>query len=171
MRLVPNMYKNKVEDIPYKKLKSMGIKVLLFDLDNTLALLDEVECPIRVVKLINKLSKDFKVFIITNGHGKRALPYKEKLDIEIISKAMKPFTRGLRKLHKEYHFKKDEMVMIGDQLITDMISGKKYGIMTILVDPLGKKDLKMTYFNRLLEKIIFKYYASKGVFKRGRYYE
>lgn len=171
MDLVPNIYVHKVEDIPYTKLKRKGIKALIFDLDNTLATLDEKECPKRVENLINKLSKDFTCFIITNGSGKRALPYKEKLNIKIISRALKPFTKGLREISNKYHFKKSEMVMIGDQLMTDILSGKKYGIMTVFVDPLASKDLKMTYINRFFEKIILKHYEARGKFKRWRYYE
>jgi len=59
MRLIPDIYVHKIEDIPYDKLKEEGIKALVFDLDNTLATLDEKACPERVKKLINKLNKDF----------------------------------------------------------------------------------------------------------------
>ena len=171
MRLIPDIYVHKIEDIPYDKLKEEGIKALVFDLDNTLATLDEKACPERVKKLINKLNKDFTCFIVTNGNGKRAKPYKDKLNIKIISMALKPFTKGLRELEKKYHLKKSEMVIIGDQLMTDILSGKRFGIKTLLVDPLAKKDLKMTYFNRFFENKIIKHYEKKDLFKRWRYYE
>lgn len=171
MRLIPDIYVHKIEDIPYDKLKEEGIKALVFDLDNTLATLDEKACPERVEKLINKLNKDFICFIVTNGNGKRAKPYKDKLNIKIISMALKPFTKGLRELEKKYHLKKSEMVIIGDQLMTDILSGKRFGIKTVLVDPLAKKDLKMTYFNRFIENKIIKHYEKKDLFKRWRYYE
>ena len=171
MKFLPDMYVKDVKSIPYNKLKKMGIKCLIFDLDNTLALLDEVEPPKRVTDLIDKLNKDFKVFIITNSKGRRALPYREVLDIEIISFAMKPFTKGLREISKKYKFKKQEMVMIGDQLVTDILSGKNFGIKTIFVDALGEKDLKITKLNRFIEKKIINKYNKKGIFERGKYYE
>ena len=68
-------------------------------------------------------------------------------------------------------FRKEEICIIGDQLLTDVFSGKNYNIMTILVDPLGKKDLKVTKINRIIENIILKKYNKKGIFKRGNYYE
>ena len=43
-----------------------------------------------------------------------------------------------------YNLKKEEMIIIGDQIVTDIISGKRFKIKTILVDPLGVKDLKIT---------------------------
>lgn len=61
--------------------------------------------------------------------------------------------------------------MIGDQIVTDIFSGKLYGVKTILVDPLGVKDLKITGLNRLIEGRIVKRYEKLGVFKKGSYYE
>ena len=63
------------------------------------------------------------------------------------------------------------MVMIGDQVVTDVLAGKRFHIKTILVDPLGKADLKITGLNRFIENIILKRYSKKGVFERGKYYE
>ena len=63
------------------------------------------------------------------------------------------------------------MVMIGDQLVTDIASANKFRIKSILVDPLGKKDMKVTFFNRMYENMIIKRYMKKGVFERGKYYE
>ena len=62
------------------------------------------------------------------------------------------------------------MVMIGDQIVTDIVSGNKFKIMTILVDPLGEKDLKITGLNRLVEARIIKYFKKRGLFERGKYY-
>lgn len=84
---------------------------------------------------------------------------------------MKPSTRGLRKIKQNYNFKKNEMVMIGDQIVTDIIAGKRFRIKTILVDPLGNADLKITGLNRRIEKFILKRYQKRGVFERGKYYE
>ena len=45
--------------------------------------------------------------------------------------------------------------------------GNRLNMHTILVDPLGKKDLKITFFNRWLEERIMK----RIKVKRGEYYE
>ncbi len=169
--LIPDMYKKSIFDINYPLLKSKGIKCLIFDLDNTLALIDDVNCPDEVKKLVKELKKDFKVLIISNNTKKRIKPYMEQLDIDAISFALKPSTKGLRQIVKKYNFKRSEMVMIGDQLPTDILSGKRFNIMTILVEPLAKKDLKVTSFNRMIEKRLIKKYEKRGLFKKGDYYE
>lgn len=170
-RYKPTIYKKDIFSINYKKLKKDGIKCLIFDLDNTLALIDEKECPQKTLELIKKLQNDFLIFIISNNSRKRIQPYKDALGVDAVSFAMKPFTRGLRKIKKKYNLLKKEMVMIGDQIVTDIISGRNFNIKTILVDPLGKKDMKITSINRKIESWIINRYYKRGIFKRGSYYE
>ena len=63
------------------------------------------------------------------------------------------------------------MAIIGDQLVTDIYAGTRYGIITVLVDPLGEKDLWVTKFNRIKENRKLRKYKKKNVFERGKYYE
>lgn len=167
----PTMYRKDVFDIDYKKLKDIGITCLVFDLDNTLGLIDQKKCPMKVKKLIKELQEDFLVLIASNNTKRRVAPYLKELGIGGVANSLKPSTRGLSKIKREYHLKKKEMVMIGDQLITDVLSGKRFHIMTILVDPLGKKDLKITGLNRYWEDKIIKRYEKRGEFRRGSYYD
>ena len=167
----PTMYRKNIFDIDYKKLKKMGIRCLVFDLDNTLGLLDHERCPLKTKQLIKSLQNDFLIFIASNNHMKRIRPYMEDLGVGGVSLCMKPSTRGLRKIKKQYHVKKKEMVMIGDQIVTDVLAGKRFHIMTILVDSLGKKDLKITGLNRYWEDKIIRRYEKRGEFRRGNYYD
>ncbi len=167
----PTRYYKDIFSINYEKLKEEGIKCLVFDLDNTLALIEEKDCPAKTYKLISKLQKDFIVFIISNNTRKRIKPYMDALGVDAVGLAMKPLTRGLRRIKRIHKLKKKEMVMIGDQIVTDVISGKNFRIKTILVDPLGVKDLKITNLNRKIEAYIINRYRKRGIFERGKYYE
>lgn len=165
------MYFKSIFEINYQKLKDMNIKCLIFDLDNTLVLIDQDKCKDSVRLLINDLKNDFDVYIVSNSKSSRVNPFLEDLEIDGVSLSLKPSTKAYKKILKKYNYKKNEMVMIGDQLVTDIFSGNKFGIYTILVDSLGIKDLKITKFNRIIERIILKKYSRKGIFERGRYYE
>jgi len=168
---VPDLYKKDIYHINYSSLRDKGIRCLVFDLDNTLGLISNVECPLETKKLIDGLKKDFLIYICSNNTQKRLQPYLNCLDVWGVSWSIKPLTIGLNKIRRKNHLNKQEMCIIGDQMITDILAGKNFGIMTILTDPLGEKDLKITSFNRFIEKIIVKYYAKKDLFERGRYYE
>ena len=55
--------------------------------------------------------------------------------------------------------------------MTDIFGGNRYKCFTILVDPLGKKDLKVTFVNRFIENRIINHLSKKGILERGKYYE
>lgn len=166
----PNIYKKNIFDIDYEALKSRGIKCLIFDLDNTLGLIDQKKCPLKVKKLIKNLQEDFLVLINSNNTPRRLKPYLKELGIGGVAFGLKPSIRGLLEIKLKYKLKKSEMAMIGDQIITDILAGNRFRILTILVDPLGEKDLKITGLNRKLEKRIVKYFNKRGLFERGKYY-
>ena len=168
---IHDMYKKTIADIDYSKLKDKGISCLIFDLDNTIALIDEKKVSSKNKKLLDKLMGDFEVVIVSNNIKKRISDFCEPLGVPYISFAMKPFPYCFSKIRKMYKIEKKQMCIIGDQLMTDILGGNSYGIFTVLIDPLGKKDLKITTFNRYLENKIIKKLSKKNIFERGKYYD
>ena len=166
----PKIYQKNIFEINYKELKNEGIKCLIFDLDNTLGLISHKSCPDEAKKLINKLKKDFTVIISSNNTRKRLKPYLEELGIDGVAWSMKPSIKSLIQIKAKYKLKKKEMCIIGDQIVTDVLAGNRYHIKTILVDPLGEKDLRITGLNRKVEARIVKHYEKRGIFERGKYY-
>ena len=170
MLCYPKMYQNKVENINYLKLKDMGIKCLVFDLDNTIALIDQDLIGDDIKKLLTNLKKSFIIVIISNNKKFRVKKYADTLECDYVYKACKPFSKGFKKIAKKYNLKRKEIAVIGDQLITDIMGANLFKAYPILVDPLAKKDLKISYFNRLLEKQVFKKYKRKNIMNKGEYY-
>ena len=167
----PKSYQKTIFDFSYDSLKEKGLHCLVFDLDNTLGLISHKHCPDNTKKLIKKLQKDFIVVISSNNTRKRLKPYLAELGIDGVSWSLKPSIRSLLVIKNRYHLKKKEMCMIGDQIVTDILAGNRFHIHTILVDPMGEKDLMITGLNRRLEAIIVKKYEKRGLFERGQYYE
>lgn len=168
---LPQMYKRSVFEINYDLLKQKGIKCLVFDLDNTLAILKEKRPNQKVQALITKLKQDFEVVIISNGLKYRVAPFGLALEIEYYPFALKPLTHMLKQVLKKNQLPKEAVAFIGDQLMTDIALGNKMGIMTIFVDPLEKKDFTITSLNRYREEKMIKKYQALGLFKRGEYYD
>lgn len=171
--VVPTIYKKDIFDIDYEQLKKDGIKCLIYDLDNTLTKIDNNVPSEETVKLIKKLKKDFKIYILTNNNNTTRLNEVSKNldDIPYVKFALKPSVLGFRKILKKVNLKESEVCVIGDQIVTDIIGGNRIKAITILVDPLGVKDLKITSFNRFLEKRIMSKLAKKNMFKKGEYYD
>ena len=171
-RAIPNVYKKSIFDIDYDSLKKQGIKCLVYDLDNTLAKIDNNEIDKDTLGLIKKLKKDFIIYILTNNNNKdRIGKVSTQLDVPYVSFALKPSKIGFNKILKKEGLNKEEMCVIGDQIVTDIIGGNRSKSVTILVEPLGVKDLKITSFNRFLEGRIIRRLEKKNKFKKGEYYD
>lgn len=168
----PDMYKQSVYDIDYKKLKKMGIKCLLFDLDNTIAPFDMEKPPRKLKDFIEKI-KDmgFKIIIFSNACKNRIRPFKNKLEVDCAASAKKPSKKKYKKVLAQYKYSENEVAMIGDQIMTDILGGNKIGVLTILVDPIKQKEMFFTKINRILEKRIMKKLKKKNLFSKGNYYD
>ena len=171
MKYLPDIYKKNIFDINYLKLKDKGIKCLIFDLDNTLALIDSTKVEDKVKELIAKLKKDFLIIIVSNSPKKRVSLFGKDLGVDYYPFALKPTIRTLKKIKSKYKLESSSIAIIGDQFITDMGYGYKGKITKIYVDPLATKDLKITNINRYLEDKIMSKYNKNNLFKKGNYYE
>ena len=171
-KFIPDMYQKSIYHINYEKLSEDGIKCLLFDLDNTCVPFKDTEPNKKLMDLFEML-KDmgFRVIIFSNASKKRITPFKNGLNVDCSASSKKPNTNKLVKIMKMFKYDLSDVVLIGDQLYTDILCGNKVGIKTILVNPMSKDDLPFTKIFRGLEKRKFKKFAKMGILKKGKYYE
>jgi HAD superfamily phosphatase (TIGR01668 family) len=171
-KFIPDIYQKSIYTVDYKKLKSCGIKCIIFDVDNTLAPISMVKPTRKVKDLIEKLKgMGFRVLIMSNSNKKRLTPFKEMLEIDCAASAKKPLGFKFKKILKHYKLKVNEVAIIGDQLVTDIFGGNKVGITTILVNPISSKDRFVTHITRFVENIVIRKAMKKDLFTRGHYYE
>ena len=170
-KYLPDIYKKNIFCIDYKKLKKRNIKCLIFDLDNTLALIDQNKVDVKVKELITELKKSFLVILVSNSPKKRVFSFSNDLEIDSYPFALKPSIRTLKKIKAKYNLESSDIAIIGDQFITDMGYGYKGKITKIFVDCLSNNDLKITNINRFLEKRIMDKYTKDNLFKKGSYYD
>lgn len=168
---IPDMYQKSVYSINYKKLKKMGVKCLLFDLDNTLATYQE-DVPSQDVKeLFHVLSKDFKVIILSNSPKKRLKPFKEILNVDVAFSSKKPLKGKYLKIMELYNYKPEQIACIGDQIMTDIFGANRVGAVSIFVNPIGTTEPIWTKMNRVSERVILRKLEKKGIYQKGVYYE
>jgi HAD superfamily phosphatase (TIGR01668 family) len=168
----PDMYQKNIYTIDYKKLKNLGIKCLLIDLDNTI-ISHKIKKPSRKAKDLIERLKDmgFKVILFSNASKKKLTPFKQIFEVDCAASAKKPLKRKYKKVMTEFKFDENEVAMIGDQLLTDIYGGNNIGIYTILVSPIDKSELIFTKFNRIIEKFLLWRLKRKGLFEVGKYYD
>jgi len=169
-RCVPDIYQKSIYTIDYKKLKQLGIKCLIFDLNNTMAPLN-LEIPDKNLRdLFAYLeSLKFKLIILSNDSKSRVEPFKEKLNVDAAFKSKKPSKKKYQKILDLYHLQVHEVASIGDQLITDIFGANSMGFTTILVNPISHID--HFSFGNILDRYIYRYLKRKGLLEVGTYYD
>ncbi len=152
LKCIPEYYLASIFEIPYDELKKQGKKALLFDLDNTIIDYHETVISKETIEFLKKIEKDFKVIIISNS-GKKRVSTAVGEYFDYIYHATKPLKRGFKKAIKKLQLEKSSIVMIGDQLMTDVFGANRVGLTTILVDAVTRKtDRFYTKLNRRIER-------------------
>ncbi len=173
-KFCPQIYQKNIYSINYQKLKKEGIKCLLFDLDNTCIPYKNNKMPKKIKDLFDKLVKmNFKVIIFSNSPKRRLQRIIElnNLKIEYNASSKKPLPHNYKKVLKKYNYQKEEVCIIGDQLLTDVFGGNKVGIKTCLVDPITKKEFFITKISRKIENNLFKKLSKQNKLTKGEYYD
>ncbi len=153
-----------VYDIDFDTLYASGKKVILFDLDNTLASYDNIIPSKEQLKLNERLRKiGYKIYIISNNHQKRVKKFTMSFIVDgYLVHARKPNTGRIAKYIKKNNLNLSEIIFIGDQLLTDISCANRLAIDNILVRSISRKSEKWyTKINRLREKKIIKKIAQE----------
>ncbi|WP_188453592.1 YqeG family HAD IIIA-type phosphatase [Virgibacillus oceani] len=162
-KFLPNEHVKSIFDIHPDALKLKGIKGIITDLDNTLVAWDVKDATPEIVQWFKLMKEhDIKVTIISNNNQERVKFFSEPLDTPYVFSARKPLSKAFKTAAKEMHLNKDEIVVIGDQLLTDVLGGNFAGFYTILVVPIVQTDGKITRINRKIERRILNYMRRKG---------
>lgn len=161
---LPDEHVKSILDISPEHLKAKGIKGIITDLDNTLVEWDRPNATPQLIQWFeNMREQQIFVTIVSNNHENRVKSFSDPLGIPFIHEARKPLGRAFRKAILQMKLKKEETVVIGDQLLTDVLGGNRNGFHTILVVPVAQTDGFATRVNRLIERRILNWFRKKGM--------
>ena len=159
----PNMYCKSVTDIDFKKIYKAGFRGLIFDIDNTVVAYDDFDIKEEIFDLFIELEKiGFKLCFVSNSFKNRVVYFENRLSIKSFSTALKPLPFGIMRGIKYLGLPKNKIVMVGDQVFTDVIGARLNNIFIILVAPIKERIEFVDRFKRKLELKILHKYDSKG---------
>lgn len=162
--LIPDLFVQSIYDIDFIKLKEQGIKAVIVDLDNTLVETTCSNATPELVQWLNEVQKlGIHVMIVSNNTKTRVSRFAAPLNIPYIHAAKKPLTPAFRRALKKLDCTIKETVVIGDQLLTDVLGGNRMGLYTILVVPVSEVDGFFTRVNRRMERFVFRLLERKGL--------
>ncbi|SFH66811.1 YqeG family HAD IIIA-type phosphatase [Pisciglobus halotolerans] len=134
------------------QLREQGVKAVLTDLDNTLIAWNNPDGTEELIEWIDRMKlADIPVIILSNNSDDRIKRVAELLKLRYIPRALKPFKKGFTEASKQLQLEKHEILMVGDQIMTDIWGANRSGIRSVLVRPIIDSDAWNTKINRFFE--------------------
>ena len=154
---LPDYFFDKIWDIPLSFLKENNIHCLLLDIDNTLTMHDDPNPHANAVKWLNEAKKEgIKAVVISNNIEPRVMPFCNNLDVQYVCHAQKPLSKGVNQSVALTGINKENMLLVGDQIFTDVLCGKFAKVKTVLVTPFEHEPMRFFKIKGWLEKIILR---------------
>lgn len=162
--LEPDRYFSRVTDIEVARdIVDSGFSHVLLDVDNTILRRDTHEVPRDVRLWLTKAREaGLGICLLSNNWHKQVHDLAAELELPIVAHAIKPLAPAYLIALSKIGAKRKNTVVIGDQLITDVLGAHFLGMSAYLVCPLVEQDLKHTLILRNLEHIIIKDLAPEG---------
>lgn len=150
--LFPDFTFPSVVDIPVSFFADNGIKGAAVDIDNTLTgensnyISEEVRSWVKEIK-----ASGVNLVIVSNNHEPRVKPFADDIGLAFICETGKPSPRRIAEILRMLDTEKEETVMVGDQIFTDVLFAGRCGIKSVLVEPMGPDDHSGAAIKRFFE--------------------
>jgi len=155
--LRPDVYVSSIFTIDLDGLWRRGLRGLIVDLDNTMALY-RADGPDQRLRdwVAAARERGFSLCIVSNGRRHRIDHYSRELEIPAVPLGGKPRRRPFRLALEILQTPAERTAVVGDQVFTDVLGGNRAGLYTILVQPLGRIEFCGTRLARCLERAVLR---------------
>ncbi|MBE3577090.1 MAG: YqeG family HAD IIIA-type phosphatase [Limnochordales bacterium] len=162
--LTPDLTVAAVPQIDPKKLWQEGRRGIILDIDNTITPWQADEPLPEVVEWVARAKQlGFRICLVSNAPARRVRHFARRLGVDHVLGGRKPGRRPFVAAGKLLGLSSEQVVVVGDQLFTDVVGGKRMGFYTILVDPISSREFCATRLSRRLEAVILKQMAHRGL--------
>jgi len=151
----PDRFASRLAAVDLDELYARGFRGIIVDLDNTLMGFRQTELAADHLGWVAQArARGFRLVMLSNNFTDRVTSVARALEIEAIPNALKPLPFGMRRAMRILGLPRRQIAVVGDQLFTDVLSGKLCGLYTILTEPIEAKDFPVTKLFRMLERVM-----------------
>ena len=156
-------------DVTPEFCRKNSITALICDIDNTLVTYDDPEPTESVMSWYRALGEiGVKLSFVSNNDEARVMRFAKPLGVPAFYKSGKPSRRGIRMAVEAMGSDPSTTVFLGDQLLTDVMAAKRYGIRAIVVPPIKDKTTLFFRAKRAIERPFMNKYIKQGVKKNDK---
>lgn len=166
--IIPHHLFSCYRDISPQWLAGQGVKLLLSDLDFTLAP-KSVRQPDEALRawIASLQAAGIQLMIVSNNRsGRRVTEFCNDLGVPYQGHAGKPSPRGLEAAMARAGADRAHTAMLGDKLLTDVLAAHRAGVLALMVEPAGGA---VTAWQKVLHALQapFKALCRRRLAKRG----
>ena len=134
---VPDLMRETIYELAPRMFTERGIRLVLLDVDNTLAPYTVQEAPEALRAWVKTmLTGGLELYILSNNKGDRPEMFAAALGLPYRKRSRKPFTLTAREIMAERRCAPAQTALIGDQVYTDVLCAKCCGAYAVLVKPI-----------------------------------
>ena len=143
-------------------LRSIGVKYLLCDIDNTIVPYDVPDPTPEAITWADELKQNgIKLILVSNNEKERVERFSKPLGVPFMYKSGKPSRKTVKNALKIIEGHKNGSALLGDQLLTDVITARVSGITSIWVPTIKKVETPFFRFKSAIERPFIKHYYKK----------
>lgn len=154
-RFLPSAKADDLRLVDWAALGEAGVRLIAVDLDNTLASHGSVAPDDYAAAAIRAMREaHLDVSLYSNAAHARDKRFADALGITAIEGVSKPSPKALESELLRRRLSRTEVVVVGDQLITDVWSANRLGVASIWVKKRAAQELFTIRLKRLAERLM-----------------
>lgn len=132
--LLPKVLTREITDLSPDFLRSRGVKLLMMDFDNTIVPYTTSTPSKQFLEWLAEMkASGVSLCVVSNSKKERVVIFCRKYNLDCITHAKKPFSKGIRECLERYGLPAGECALVGDQIYTDVLGANCRGVRSVLV--------------------------------------
>lgn len=152
----PDRYFSRLSHVDVEgDLLGQGLDHVLLDIDNTILTRDTHEVPRDAALWLGRARSAGVAFcLLSNNWHHGVYELAERLELPLVARAVKPLPPAFLAAMGKVGGRRGDTVVIGDQLVTDVLGAHFVGLPAYMLQPLVETDLWHTLLLRHFERLV-----------------
>lgn len=154
---IPDYYTEDLTKVDWKAFRQQGILHVYLDIDNTLEPQGARVAGPRTAEICGAIeAAGMDVSILSNAAEARAEEFCQPLQLDYLGLAAKPLVHKVKAHLKARSLRADQVLLVGDQIFTDLWCARFLGCPALIQKSLGGKETGFLAFKRKIEALLLK---------------
>jgi len=148
----PVLHFGSVLEIPPDLFAARGVRAVALDVDNTITRWELESVPGEILDWIAALkSRGLSLALVSNGVARKLKSVEEQTGVALVP-GKKPFLSTFVRCREFFGAPDSQIAIVGDQCVTDIWPANRLGWLTVLVEPMSRRDFIGTHIYRAMER-------------------